>query len=332
MYAPVVRVEQVRPGEVAEPVAQRDQPAHRSDVARGERHVRVAWRAASTRRGRGSGRASRSRRSSARSASRLAQQLDLDLLAGVVALDVGRDDQQPVGANQRGRARRRRAAAARRRASRRRARAAPGPSRPSRSSRRACARAGPGATGRGVADTPSSSASSGAAKMSNVSDADTGYPGAPSTGVDVDRAEHDRMAGAHGDAVHGQLPELIDERGGVVVASGARAGDDDQQVAPLAPRSGSRRRCAPRRRARSAAPRPRSPASRAWPASISELVSSSSPGASVAADRAHLVAGRQDRHDRLAVHADLGGARGARPPPRRPAAVGGRPAAAARWR
>ena len=40
------------------------------------------------------------------------------------------------------------------------------------------------ATRRGVVGAPSSAASSGAAKMSKVSEADTGYPGAPITGVD----------------------------------------------------------------------------------------------------------------------------------------------------
>ena len=53
-------VEQVRAGEVAEAVAQRDEPAERADVRGGERHAGIARRAARRRRGRGRGRASRS--------------------------------------------------------------------------------------------------------------------------------------------------------------------------------------------------------------------------------------------------------------------------------
>ena len=36
------------------------------------------------------------------------------------------------------------------------------------------------------------------------------------------------MAGPDGDAVDGELSQPVDERGGVVIAAGARAGDHDQ--------------------------------------------------------------------------------------------------------
>ena len=163
--------------------------------------------------------------------------------------------------------------------------------------------------GRGVAAAPSSSASSGAAKMSNVSDADTGYPGAPSTGVDVDRAEHDRVAGADGDAVDGELAEPIDQRGGVVVAAGARAGDHDQQVAPLdrvADRAGDPRLVVGLDRQHDdLAAGLAGLAGEHQRVGLEQLA-----GLELRADRPHLIAGRQDRHDRLAVHADLGGAGG----------------------
>ena len=103
-----------------------------------------------------------------------AQQLDLDLLAGVVALHPGRHDQQAVGAHQRGQ----HAGAARQRG---RHDLAADPAQPDpdpvvrcRARRPACGPAGPWspAAPRGAA--PSSAASSGAAKMSKVSAADTG--------------------------------------------------------------------------------------------------------------------------------------------------------------
>ena len=47
------------------------------------------------------------------------------------------------------------------------------------------------------------------------------------------------MPGPDGDAVDGEGAEPLDELGGVVVASGARAGDDDHQIA-LADRAADR--------------------------------------------------------------------------------------------
>ncbi len=89
---PGLRVEQVRPGQVAEPVAQRNQPAHRSDVARSERHVRVAG--AQLRSGEVEDHVVRADRDDRPlDLGEAAQQLDLHLLAGVMALDAGRNDE-----------------------------------------------------------------------------------------------------------------------------------------------------------------------------------------------------------------------------------------------
>ena len=51
-----------------------------------------------------------------------------------------------------------------------------------------------------------------------------GVAGSPAT------AQHDRVPGTHGDAVHGQGAGGRDHARGVVVASGARPGDQDHQV------------------------------------------------------------------------------------------------------
>ena len=131
-----------------------------------------------------------------------AQQLDLDLIARVVALQPGRDD---AAARLRGparSARRPRGAAARRPPGRPRNRAGPAPSRPCRPRRRACARAGRWSADGAAAAAPSSPASSGAAKMSKVRAAETGKPGAPSTGVASTAPEDHRVAGSDGDAVY----------------------------------------------------------------------------------------------------------------------------------
>ena len=117
-------VEQMRAGQVAEPVAQRDQPAHRSDVARREGDPGI-----------GASRSCDAARSRTRSCEPIAtivrsisatprSSATSTSVAGVMALDAGGHDEQPVGAHERGEHARRRAAAARRRARRRR-----GPSR-----------------------------------------------------------------------------------------------------------------------------------------------------------------------------------------------------------
>ena len=167
-----LRIEKVRTGQVAQPVAERDQPAHRSDVARRERHPGVAG--TELRGGEVENHVVRADRDDRPvDLVEAAQQLDLDLLARVVALDAGGDDEQPVGADQR----REHARAARERRRDERAADAPEahanpivhPDRRGELARQPRA----GATRRGGA-APSSSASIGAAKMSNVSDADTG--------------------------------------------------------------------------------------------------------------------------------------------------------------
>ena len=95
------RVEQMRAGQVAQPVAQRDQPAQRPHVRRRQGEERV-------------GRAQRGGRhvehqvvradrdDRALDVGQPAQQLHPDPLAGVVALHPGRHDQEAVRADQRG--------------------------------------------------------------------------------------------------------------------------------------------------------------------------------------------------------------------------------------
>ena len=95
------RVEQVRAGQVAQPVAQRDQPAQRPDVRRRQGDERVGR--AQRRGGDVEDEVVRADRDDrALDVGEPAQQLDPHLLAGVVALHPGRHDQQAVGADQRG--------------------------------------------------------------------------------------------------------------------------------------------------------------------------------------------------------------------------------------
>ena len=108
------------------------------------------------------------------------------------------------------------------------------------------------------------------------------------------------MAGPDRDAVHGQGASCGHDLGGVVVAAGAGAGDDDQQIA--VGRGGPRR---PRRcRAGSSGSIGRhcasQPASRAWAASISELVSRISPGPGWVPIGPYLVAGGEHDDPRAA--------------------------------
>ena len=108
--------------------------------------------------------------------------------------------------------RRRRAAAAWRRARRRRGRAARGSSRRCRARRPAGARAGPGARGRSTGAAPSSAASSGSAKMSKVSAAETGIARRAEHRRPADAAEHDGMPGLDRDAVDEQRAGLARRR------------------------------------------------------------------------------------------------------------------------
>ncbi len=135
------RVEQVRAGQVAQPVAQRDQSAQRPDVRRRQGDERVGR--AQRRGGHVQHQVVRADRDDrALDVGQPAQQLHPDPLAGVVALHPGRHHQQAVRADQRGQ----HAGRARQRASprcrRRRCPAGPGPSRRSRWPRPACGPAG----------------------------------------------------------------------------------------------------------------------------------------------------------------------------------------------
>ena len=147
----------------------------------------------------------------------------------------------------------------------------------------------------------------------------------------VGHAEHDRVARAHRHSVHGQRADLGDDRGGVVVASGARAGDHDHEVGPRGGGADGRGDLLGNVGGDLEAVRLASGrlglggehhGVRVGQLALAEL----------GAHRPDLVAGRDHRHDRPR------GARRARsrprlpPPPRPPAAAGGRPAAAARPR
>ena len=101
VYSPVSGSSRWQPREVAEPVAQRDEAAERADRAADERLRRVAG--AQQRRGEVEHRVVRADRDDrALDGVEVAQQPHLDLGAGVVALERGGDDEQPVGAHERG--------------------------------------------------------------------------------------------------------------------------------------------------------------------------------------------------------------------------------------
>jgi hypothetical protein len=95
------RVQQMRAGQVAEPVAQSHQPAEGADVRRGQGEVRILG--AQRRGGQVEDEVVRADgHDRAGDLVEAAQQFDADLLPRVVPLEPGRHDQQPVGANQRG--------------------------------------------------------------------------------------------------------------------------------------------------------------------------------------------------------------------------------------
>ena len=168
VYSPLSGSSRCEPATWHEPVAQGGQAAERSDVRRRQRKPRVAPRAASRQPNRGRGRASPWPRSFARFRRRRE--------AGAPTPPrrrggppLGWDDEQAVSAHQR----REHAGSARQRrghGSRQRGRAGHGPSRPCPWSRRACGQAAPGQLVPRAGGAPSSRASSGAAKMSKVSD------------------------------------------------------------------------------------------------------------------------------------------------------------------
>ena len=101
VYSPVVRVEQVAAGEMAEAVAQRDEAAERADRAADQRLGRVAG--AQQRGGEVEHRVVRADRDDrALHRVEVAQQPHLDLRAGIVALERRGHEEQAVGAHQRG--------------------------------------------------------------------------------------------------------------------------------------------------------------------------------------------------------------------------------------
>ena len=126
-----------------------------------------------------------------------------------------------------------------------------------------------------------------------------------------DHAEHHRVARPHRHAVHGERSDLGHDRGRVVVAARARAGDHDHEVRPRGGRAHRRgdlvgtsgvtsKRCASQ------------PAASAWAASITRVRVGELALAELGADRADLVAGRDHRDDRPAPHDQLGRSRRAR--------------------
>jgi hypothetical protein len=236
-----------------------------------------------------------------------AQQLDLDLLTRVMALHAGRDDKQPVGADQGGQ----HACAARQRGRDHRAahHAQPHPHPV------VHAQGGSELAGqpRGDARAP---ARGGALQLGeqglgeDVKCQRRGHrvAGRAEHGSAVDSAENHRVAGPDGDAVHGQHPEVGHHPGRVVVAARARAGHDDEQV--TAGNRGADRACdagrvirLDRQAARLAAglTRLRGEHERVG---VDDLA-----GAGVRADRPHLVPGRQDGDDRAAPDQQVRGPR-----------------------
>ena len=118
------------------------------------------------------------------------------------------------------------------------------------------------------------------------------------------------MARPHGDAVDRELAESVDERCRVIVATRARARDHDQQIAPSD--RAQDRVSDPRfvvgldRQHDDLAPGLAGLAGEHQGVGLEQLAALELRGA----DRAHLVAGRKNRHHRLPVDVDLGGAGG----------------------
>ena len=157
--------------------------------------------------------------------------------------------------------------------------------------------------------------------------------GARATGWPVagDGAQHDRVPGPHGDAVHGQRAGGRDHARGVVVAPGARPGDEDHQVGVdggLPDRGGDQLGVVgddaggPGLAADLGGLR-----GQHHRVGVGDLA-----GGQLGADRADLVAGRDDHHPGPAAHHAARRRRPRRRRRRRPGAAGGPRAAAARWR
>ena len=271
------RVEQMRAGQVAQPVAQRDQPAQRPHVRRRQGEERVG---SAQCRGRHVQhqvvRADRDDR--ALDVGQPAQQLHPDPLAGMVTLHPGRHHQEAVRADQRGQHAGRARQGCRHDVAADAAQPDPDPvvgadgrgqlagqpgggRRPfprGRTLERGQHRRGEDVEGQRGRDRVAGSAQY----------RSSGHRGGRIAGDD---AQHDRVPGTHGDAVHGQRAGGRDHARGVVVASGARPGDEDHQVGVdggLPDRGGDQlgvvgddaRSCGSRSRSR----RPARPASSSW--------------------------------------------------------------------
>ncbi len=259
-------VEQMRAGEVAEPVAQRDSPP--SDPTFDDASVTpgIGGRAARRRRGRARGRASRSRRSCGRSRRRPRS-------SATSTSSPAWWPSRPAGTTSRPSARTSEVSTPAPRGSG--VATSPAPTRPRRTrtqssmpigeaSLRASRARARGALGRRRAlelgeqrrgeDVEGQRRGDGVARRAEHRRA-------------VDRAEHDRMAGTHGDAVDGQRAGRSTTRGRVVVAARARARHHDDEIGAAggrAHRGGDALRVvADDRRAPSPRSRPRAPARRA---------------------------------------------------------------------
>ena len=122
----------------------------------------------------------------------------------------------------------------------------------------------------------------------------------------ADHPEHDRVARPDGDAVHRQGPELGDHPGRVVVAARARARHDDEQV--TAGDGGADRGADPGRVVRLDRQAVRLTAGLAGLGGEHERVGVDDlAGAGLLADRPHLVPGRQDGHHRAPPDQQLRG-------------------------
>ncbi len=213
---------------MAQAVAQRDEPAERADVGRGERRSRVGGPDLRRRkvehevvRADGEDRAV--------DLADAAQEGDVDILARVVTLEPGGHDEQPVGADERrqdpGAARQRRGDEVAADPSDAHADPVVHAHRRRELARDACA--GSRRLGR------DRSLERGQQRRSeDVERQRRGHrvAGSAEDGSPVDGAQHDGVPGPHRDAMDGQRPEPLDDARRVVVAPRAGAGDDDDEV------------------------------------------------------------------------------------------------------
>src|ERR1022692_1566897 len=223
------RVQQVGAGQVTQPVAQRYQAPEGADIGGGEGDQRVGCAQMG-----GSEVEDEVMRADGDDGAgdlvEAAQELDVDLVTRVVAFQAGRHGQEPVGADQRAE----QAGAARQRGGYHRAahhpQAHPYPVIHAERGRELACQPRPG---------PRPPPGCGSLHIGehrrgeDIEGQRGGHRIARGTenGRAVDHAQHHGVAGAHRDAVYRQGAELSHDPGGVVVAAGARACHDDQQIA-----------------------------------------------------------------------------------------------------